>query len=379
MQKLAVGGLAAIMALSMAAQSLTVRAQEQQEQKAQEWKGPANGPYFSLNGGASFLEDSGSHIRNRRFATEHDYGPTGLGAVGYRFGHFRLEGELSYRNNQIDDIGPPKQNGRGDFHTYAATGNVLFDFFPQSSITPYIGAGAGAARIYADDLRARGGSKIVDDHDTVFAYQGIGGMRFSLSPKWSVNTDYRYFRTLDPEFRTTRAFGRNKVEGDYENHAVTVGFTYHFGEPPKPVQAVQQPSPLPPPRPAPAPVAQPTPPPAPAAQEEIPVFIVFFAFDRADISPVAAQVLDRALEDYRRIGMVRFQIDGHADRSGSDVYNQRLSERRARAVAMYLMSKGIQPQQLTLRSFGESQPRVPTPDGVRNDENRRAEVTLVKL
>ena len=72
----------------------------------------------------------------------------------------------------------------------------------------------------------------------------------------------------------------------------------------------------------------------------------------------------------------RFQIDGHADRSGTDAYNQRLSERRAQAVAEYLMARGVMPQQMAMRSFGESQPRVPTADGQRNDQNRRAEIMI---
>lgn len=103
---------------------------------------------------------------------------------------------------------------------------------------------------------------------------------------------------------------------------------------------------------------------------------MFFAFDRAEITPVAAEVLDRALIDFRRSGLARFQIDGHADRSGTDAYNQRLSERRAQAVAEYLMARGVMPQQMAMRSFGESQPRVPTADGQRNDQNRRAEIMI---
>ena len=70
--------------------------------------------------------------------------------------------------------------------------------------------------------------------------------------------------------------------------------------------------------------------------------------------------------------------DRDADRAGGDAYNQRLSERRANAVRAYLMQKGIQANQIDLQWFGEARPRVPTPDGVQNDQNRRAEVFLRK-
>lgn len=105
---------------------------------------------------------------------------------------------------------------------------------------------------------------------------------------------------------------------------------------------------------------------------------MFFAFDRAEVSPVAAQVLDRAIADFRSTGMTNIVIEGHADRSGSDAYNQRLSQRRAESVAAYLRSKGIGQNAIQTAAFGESRPRVPTADGVRNDENRRAELFLRK-
>jgi outer membrane protein OmpA-like peptidoglycan-associated protein len=108
------------------------------------------------------------------------------------------------------------------------------------------------------------------------------------------------------------------------------------------------------------------------------VYIVFFAFDRAEITPVAGQVLDRAIADYRATGSTAIRIEGHADRSGADAYNQRLSQRRADAVRAYLASKGLPASAVSTEAFGESRPRVATPDGVRNDENRRAEIYLRK-
>jgi outer membrane protein OmpA-like peptidoglycan-associated protein len=105
-------------------------------------------------------------------------------------------------------------------------------------------------------------------------------------------------------------------------------------------------------------------------------YIVFFAFDRSEITPGAAQVLDRAIADFRSTGSTGIRIEGHADRSGTDTYNLALSQRRAAAVVAYLRGKGVDQTAISTEAFGESRPRVPTADGVRNDENRRAEIYL---
>jgi OOP family OmpA-OmpF porin len=124
--------------------------------------------------------------------------------------------------------------------------------------------------------------------------------------------------------------------------------------------------------PAPAPMAAPAPAQAATAQ----AYVVFFPFDRAEVTPVAAAVLDRAADDFRRTGQTRIRIEGFTDTSGTDAYNQGLSERRARAVARYLAGKGVTGGALATQGFGETRLRVATPDGVRNDENRRAEITF---
>ena len=68
-------------------------------------------------------------------------------------------------------------------------------------------------------------------------------------------------------------------------------------------------------------------------------------------------------------------IAGHADRSGPEDYNQALSERRANAVGEYLVGRGIPADVITKQGFGETMPRVPTADGVRELQNRRVEIT----
>ena len=67
---------------------------------------------------------------------------------------------------------------------------------------------------------------------------------------------------------------------------------------------------------------------------------------------------------------------GHADRSGTPQYNQRLSQRRADAVAAELVRQGVSRNEIMVTAFGESRPLVPTADGVREPQNRRVEIVL---
>ncbi|HET6467049.1 MAG TPA: OmpA family protein [Geminicoccaceae bacterium] len=106
------------------------------------------------------------------------------------------------------------------------------------------------------------------------------------------------------------------------------------------------------------------------------VFVVFFAFDRADITPVAQAILDDVVQAWRDGRPSRIILAGHADRAGPADYNMRLSERRARSVAAVLAAQGVPDTTLDIQWFGETQNRVPTPDGVAEPQNRRVEITF---
>lgn len=106
------------------------------------------------------------------------------------------------------------------------------------------------------------------------------------------------------------------------------------------------------------------------------VRIVFFAFDRSDITPVARATLEAVIEDFRAERPVRVVVAGHTDRAGPASYNMALSERRARSVANVLVQGGVPGDVLDIQWFGETMNRVPTADGVREPENRRVEITF---
>lgn len=105
-------------------------------------------------------------------------------------------------------------------------------------------------------------------------------------------------------------------------------------------------------------------------------FILFFDFDKSDITPEAASILDSAAQAYASTGQAKVVLAGHADKSGSDAYNQALSQRRADAARAYLSGKGVPDSAISTEAFGESRPLVETADGVREPQNRRVEITF---
>ena len=136
--------------------------------------------------------------------------------------------------------------------------------------------------------------------------------------------------------------------------------------------ACSRPAPPTPPPPVPPP---PLPPP-PASTCNRGPFVVFFDYQEEQISPEAAQLLDSSVSAYANCGPVRIQLDGHDDLSGSDSESLDLSERRNEAVRGYLVSRGIPVGVINSKAYGESRPRVPTEDGVREQQNRRVEITF---
>jgi outer membrane protein OmpA-like peptidoglycan-associated protein len=106
-------------------------------------------------------------------------------------------------------------------------------------------------------------------------------------------------------------------------------------------------------------------------------FLVFFDWDRADLTERARQIIAEAALNARRAGgSTRIEVAGHADRSGTPEYNQRLSQRRADQVAGELVRNGVDRGDIAITAFGETRPLVPTADGVREPQNRRVEIVL---
>jgi outer membrane protein OmpA-like peptidoglycan-associated protein len=107
-------------------------------------------------------------------------------------------------------------------------------------------------------------------------------------------------------------------------------------------------------------------------------FIVYFGFDRSDLTDRARQTLDEAVAAATSMAATALSIVGHTDTVGSLQYNQALSERRARSVARGLVERGIPAGAMTLSGRSWTEPAVDTGPNVREPLNRRVEITLSK-
>jgi OOP family OmpA-OmpF porin len=103
---------------------------------------------------------------------------------------------------------------------------------------------------------------------------------------------------------------------------------------------------------------------------------VYFEFDRAEILPEAAQILQQVATSAKQDPKIGVVLVGKADRAGSDQYNMRLSQRRADAVRDALIRDGVPRDRIETRWVGEREPPVPTPDNVREPRNRVVEINL---
>ncbi|MEE4279194.1 MAG: OmpA family protein [Halieaceae bacterium] len=101
-----------------------------------------------------------------------------------------------------------------------------------------------------------------------------------------------------------------------------------------------------------------------------------FAFDSADLTPRAKAALDGAVSVIRDNSAVQLDLVGHTDSRGSEAYNQRLSERRARAAVDYLVSRGVPAGQLRAVGRGESDPVASNATADGQARNRRVEIVV---
>ena len=122
----------------------------------------------------------------------------------------------------------------------------------------------------------------------------------------------------------------------------------------------------------PEPMAEAPPPaPEPPARD----YLVYFDFDKTDIRTDAASILDRVAEAVVELGSGAVSLTGYTDTAGPEAYNQTLSIQRADSVRDYLEGLGLTVTMST-GGKGEHDLRVPTPDGVEEQENRRVEVRI---
>lgn len=149
-----------------------------------------------------------------------------------------------------------------------------------------------------------------------------------------------------------------------------------FGNMAKGCEAAPEPAPAPPPLPAPAPVPAPAPAPAPIQQISLSAD-ANFDFDKAVLKPAGQAEIDAFLGKLAGAKVTGINVIGHTDSIGAEAYNQKLSEKRAAAVANYMVSKGVPPEALRVSGRGESQPVADNSTKAGRAANRRVDVTAV--
>jgi OOP family OmpA-OmpF porin len=253
----------------------------------------------------------------------------------------------------------------------------------SNNLRPYLMGALGAVRhkaysgfLLTDQSFASGGG-----WDPMAAV-GVG-VSYNLSDRLSVRGEVaaRYDHdnnslnsTVSDEFFPSRKTG-------FTDGIATIGLTYSFGGHAAPAAT---PAPSTPPPPAPPPARET---PAPT-QQTIDLRGVEFKFDHPRVgeklvqslkAPTAesVQILDEAVDTFKRYPNVHVEVDGHTDSVGSDAYNQKLSERRAKGVYDYLTQHGIDASRLDgPKGYGKTQPIDTNDTAAGRQRNRRTELKV---
>ncbi len=340
---------------------------------------PVTGVYFGAGLGYTVLDhrkiDSITHggvTINPGARDLFHNGFAGEASVGYGFGNgFRIELEGDYYDNQLhkQDSAAGQVTASGKEKKYGAMVNALYDFdLGIPYIFPYVGAGVGYQFANLNNVTVPefdGGptAQSINRSEGSFAYQGIVGISFPIpsAPGLSATVQYNYLRLAGKRNYSGSYFGAPATYklGSESNNTIMVGLRYELFPPAPPA----------PPAPAPAPAA----PPAPAPAR---TYLVFFNWDKADLTPRAMQIVSEAAQASQSTNVTQLNVNGYTDTSGSASYNMKLSYRRANSVASQLVQDGVPKANIEIKGYGETHLLVPTGPGVREPQNRRVEIIL---
>ncbi len=279
-----------------------------------------------------------------------------LGAFGYKFDNgFRLEDELGYTSHGMDS-----SSYSGHASVTSDIVDVLYDFPLSQQLDLEVGGGIGAADANLDVYNSS--YTYIKGSHTDFIWQGIVGLNYAITEHTELSLSYHY-RSISSagDYNTSYTYYTVKG-GDITENAVMFGIKFFCCYAiPVPV-AVEQHAPPPPP-----------PPPCP-----VKTYIVFFDFDKSNLTEKAQEVVAEAVKATKveACGLVKVMVTGHTDTVGSDKYNMKLSVRRAEAVKDEMVREGMDGAAIAIDGKGFHDPLVPTGPGVREPQNRRAVIDL---
>ena len=352
---------------------------------------PVDGLYIGAGAGGNILQTEAVHRGPINFGHGSDYrfnvGPVVIGSVGYGVSSIlpglRFELQGAFYENKITQL----KNGRvggtftsagGDEYKEGVFANVLYDiplnsFGLNAPVFPYVGGGVGYVHNQFNNghVSSNGANGVVNQflrttgQNDNLGVQGIVGVSFPVYdfvPGLAFTAEYRFLGEIGGRSYKDQLFtvagktgGKQSFGTDDFNHSFLLGVRYAFNTP------------------TPPPVAQPVPqqPVQPAR-----TYLVFFDWDRADLTDRARQIIAEAAQASSRVQATNIEVQGNADLSGTHAYNQRLSLRRAQTVAAELVRDGVPRTAISIQAFGDSRPLVPTAPGVREPQNRRVAIIL---
>ena len=339
---------------------------------------PITGLYVGAGAGLHAAQDPklttfGTGFGTGQVSLNEDFGFNSNLAVGYGLGNgFRFEIEGNFARSDLRHLlGTPfPTTATGTIRNYGVMANAVFDMdIGVPWVFPYLGGGAGYqwTKLNAVNATALNGgfASSTSTQDGAFAVQGILGAAFPVPnvPGLSLTADYRFMDILgggkydgvvDNGGATTAS--QLKLHNQFD-HDVVIGVRYAFNAPPPPAP------------PSPTPIA--TPAPAPARS-----YLVFFDWDRADLTERARAIVKEAADNSTHVQVTRIEVNGYTDTSGTRTYNQGLSVRRAKAVAGELVRDGVPQNVISVQGFGETHLLVATGRNVREPQNRRVEIII---
>jgi len=357
---------------------------------------PVKGPYVSLGVGTSILDPSNAAFTQSagpnfiKISGKNQFRPAYAGdlGVGYGFGNnFRVELDGNFIRNTrhaldlslTESIGgstvsTPTIHVRetGGVNKYGPMLNGFYDIPVSFPLHPYIGAGVGYQWIKLNsDFTILPGQVSTSGTRGSFAYDVIAGAAYDVPfvPGLALTGEYRFMQLTGSEnFNLNLPGGivepglnRRVKFGQQSSQTFLAGLRYQLCNPPAPAPAVAETA---------ATVAA-APAPAPAR-----TYLVFFDWDKYNLTPRATQIIAQAASDSKTQSTTSLDVSGYTDTSGTPDYNQGLSLRRAKAVAGQLVADGVPASEIEIHAFGETHLLVPTGPGVREPQNRRVEIVL---